>query len=48
VKFFFVGLAGNGSGTSGDWVYTGSAATYDIVVPALPRTWGQVKSEYLK
>jgi len=49
VRFFAAGLAGDGDGgTSGDWVYTGTAATTDTVTAALPRTWGAVKSTYLK
>jgi hypothetical protein len=48
VKFFVAGLAGDGSGMGGDWVYTGSVASTDTLTAALPATWGQVKAQYLK
>lgn len=46
VSFWFVGLAGNGSSTGGDWVYTGSYAIGDTTTPALPTTWGEIKKRY--
>jgi hypothetical protein len=49
VRFFVAGLAADGDGSeSGDWVYTGTAAATDTVTAAIPRTWGSVKSEYLR
>jgi len=48
VWFFVAGLAGDGGGTSGDWVYTGSVASTDTITATLPVTWGQVKGKYLK
>jgi hypothetical protein len=49
VRFFVAGLAGDGDGSEGgDWVYTASAAATDTVTAALPRTWGSVKSAYVK
>ena len=45
----FPGLVGDGDGSeAGDWVSTGSAASTDTVTAAIPRTWGAVKSSYLK
>ncbi len=47
VRFFVAGLAGDGTGgTSGDWVYTGTAASTDTTTAAIPVTWGQVKASY--
>jgi hypothetical protein len=49
VRFFVAGLAGDGDGSElGDWVYTGAAASTDTLTAAVPRTWGSVKSSYLK
>lgn len=46
VSFWFVGVAGNGSGTGGDWVYTNSYAIADTTTPTLPTTWGEIKTRY--
>jgi hypothetical protein len=49
VRFFVSGLAGDSDGSgAGDWVYTGTAAATDTTTAALPRTWGSVKSTYVK
>ena len=49
VRFYAAGFAGDGSGnTSGDWVYTGSAAATDTTTPAIPVTWGRIKSAYTR
>jgi cytochrome c553 len=48
VRFYVAGLAGDGSGTGGDWAYTGTVASTDTITAALPATWGQVKAQYLK
>lgn len=48
VRFFVAGLAGDGSGTGSDWVYTGSVASTGTLTAVLPATWGQVKVQYLK
>lgn len=46
VTFYMVGLAGNGSGTGGDWIYTNSVAIGDTTTPAIASTWGQIKQRY--
>lgn len=47
VTFRFVGLAGNGTGSSaGDWVYTGSYAIADTTTPTVATTWGEIKARY--
>lgn len=45
IRFFMSGVAGNGSGSSGDWVYTGSFSS-DDVTPVLSSSWGDVKSRF--
>jgi hypothetical protein len=46
VRFFVVGLAGDGGGgNNGDWVYTGSHST-DDVTPVRSPSWGAMKSHY--
>lgn len=46
VGFYFSGVAGNGSGSSNDWVYTGSQVVPDATTPTLRTSWGQIKSRY--
>ncbi len=47
VRFYAAGLAADGDGgTSGDWVYTGTARSADLSTPVLPTTWGEVKRTY--
>lgn len=46
VMFYVAGVAGNGSGSSGDWVYTNTWAAADMTTPAVATTWGQVKAKY--
>ncbi len=46
VAFYAAGVAGNGSGSSGDWVYTTSASATDTTTDARSTTWGEVKSRY--
>jgi len=46
VQFHFAGLAANGSGSSGDWVYSNSYAMPDAATPALKTTWGSIKARY--
>lgn len=45
VAFFANGLAGNGSGTGGDWVYTFGDTVLDVT-PVRTTTWGQVKQRF--
>jgi len=46
VMFYVAGVAGNGSGSSGDWVYTNTWAAADTTTPVATSTWGQVKAKY--
>jgi len=48
VMFYVAGVAGNGSGSSGDWVYTNTWAAADTTTPVAATTWGQVKARYRK
>ncbi len=49
VRFYVVGLAADGDGTtSGDWMYSTSAASTDSVTAAVPTTWSQIKHQYLR
>lgn len=46
VTLYFTGLAGNGGGSSGDYVYTGTVAIAEASTPVEATTWGAVKSLY--
>ena len=46
VTFYVAGLAGNGSGSSGDWVYTNSASASDTTTAVRATSWGRVKAQY--
>ena len=48
VAFYASGLSSDGSGSGNSWVYTGTAAGADTVTAVIPRTWGAVKTSYLK
>lgn len=45
VGFFATGLAGNGSGSSGDFTYSTSLVLQDVT-PTNGATWGAVKALY--
>lgn len=46
ITLYFAGLAGNGTGSGGDWVYVSSKSLQDTTTSARTFTWGQVKNRY--
>lgn len=46
VVFYVAGVAGNGSGSSGDWVYTNSVSAADTTTDTRASTWGDLKQKY--
>jgi len=46
VAFYVSGVAGNGSGSSGDWVYTNSWTAADTTTDVRNSSWGEVKARY--